>query len=405
MVNKTFESLHYNPDQPCASYLKTDKEKTLKYGLAMCEQAAILASEEQLAENARKKRKLQHKVDSDVTMTDSSPSDMAKTIREEVENALEKVLPKNMKQITGTSMIPSRETLLIPNSGQTPRGPQTENSESQETSAEVTKLLDVAHGTSFNPKCFSSYSEAFFTSSDHVKTRFSILTGTTLFVDSLRAQQISVFMVPGVKLPRRFMQMLSLNGNFILHTQMNPKFVENAMTQLYCSIRIRWLFRDKSDNPYYIPKFHVKTPGWEPPRANSRIEKAIDAVKESLRKQTPQLPQSAHLRNPEIKSLWDFLRDESYPVKITIKNLGLAVVTKSWYCNEITTHLSNTNAYQLLVGLVPLHDINMKFKSILRNHVFSTVIRKYLNETTTELPRFHVIPNIHKIPCSSRPII
>lgn len=100
MVNKTFESLHYNPDQPCASYLKTDKEKTLKYGLAMCEQAAILASEEQLAENARKKRKLQHKVDSDVTMTDSSPSDMAKTIREEVENALEKVLPKNMKQIT-----------------------------------------------------------------------------------------------------------------------------------------------------------------------------------------------------------------------------------------------------------------------------------------------------------------
>ncbi|CAD6499801.1 BgTH12-03908 [Blumeria graminis f. sp. triticale] len=211
-------------------------------------------------------------------------------------------------------------------------------------------------------------------------------------------------MVPGVTIPSRFMQMLSLNGKFISHTQMDPKFVENAMTQLYRSIRIRWLFRDKSDNPYYIPKFHVKTPGWEPPRANSRIEKAIDAVRESLCRQTPQLPQSAHLRNPEIKSLRDFSRDESYLVKITHKNLGLAVVTKSWYCNEITTHISNTDAYQL-VGLVHLHDINMKFKSIVRNHVFSTVIKKYLNETTTELPRFHVIPKIHKIPWSSRPII
>lgn len=274
LTDATLAVLDYDKTESTPIYLDAEKLELSSIDYPMCEKALTLARQERMEENAVKKLKLQHKVDSDVTMTDTSPSDIAKTILYEVEKALKKALSKNLKQSTGTSMILSRETLVTPHDGKIPQGSQTEISKSQgekglsrkrkreleeEASAKVTKLLDIAHRTSFNLKCFSSYPEAFFTSLDYVNPKFSILTGTTQFVDSLRAQRNCVFIVPYVILPPWFMQMMSLNRNFILHAQMNPKFVGDSITELCRSIRIGLLFRDKSDNPYNIPRFHAKS--------------------------------------------------------------------------------------------------------------------------------------------------
>ncbi|VDB87916.1 Bgt-50502 [Blumeria graminis f. sp. tritici] len=163
LTNAMLAALYYDNSESTLIYMSSESRELTAIGNPMCEKARALAQQEQMEESAYKKRKLQHKVDSDANIPDTSPSDFAKTIRNKVEKALKKSSPKFIF-----------ETIK---SGKTPQGIQTENSESQskgglsrkrkrewekETSAEVTKLLDLAHRTSFNPKCFSSNPEAFF---------------------------------------------------------------------------------------------------------------------------------------------------------------------------------------------------------------------------------------------------
>lgn len=106
MTDATLAALDYDKSEATPVYLNAEKLEMASIGYPMREKALTLARQERMEENTHKKCKFQHEVDSDVAMTDSSPSDIAKTIREEVEKALKRALPKNMKQTTGTSMIP-----------------------------------------------------------------------------------------------------------------------------------------------------------------------------------------------------------------------------------------------------------------------------------------------------------
>ncbi|CAD6500830.1 BgTH12-06535 [Blumeria graminis f. sp. triticale] len=89
-VKTTFDTLNFQGVEPCPEYLIKDREDTFTNGPSICQRATIIARGDCMAENARKKRKLQHKVDSDVTMTESGPSDITKTIRDEMEKMFKK---------------------------------------------------------------------------------------------------------------------------------------------------------------------------------------------------------------------------------------------------------------------------------------------------------------------------
>ncbi|POS83976.1 hypothetical protein EPUL_003990, partial [Erysiphe pulchra] len=57
-------------------------------------------------------------------------------------------------------------------------------------------------------------------------------------------------------------------------------------------------------------------------------------------------------------------------VKVTDKNLGLAVITKSWYRKECEIHLSNQKAYTL-VHIETILDLDMKLYNIIKGNVFT----------------------------------
>ncbi|RKF65302.1 hypothetical protein OnM2_010026, partial [Erysiphe neolycopersici] len=153
----------------------------------------------------------------------------------------------------------------------------------------------------------------FFNASIHAKVKFSLLTSTCEFVEALRATQSHVFMVPGVSIPPKYMSILSLNGKFFLHSQMNSALVKKAIAQLRRTIRIRWFFRDS----LVIPTIYLNSIGF-----------VVSTT-------TPSVPRNAVKHNPEIQNLIEFLREALYLVKITDKNLGLAVVVSlEWYNNQ-----------------------------------------------------------------------
>jgi len=151
-----------------------------------------------------------------------------------------------------------------------------------------------------------------------------------------------------------------------------------------------------------MEKFRTKS-DWEPPRASLRVEKAICQVEEALLKQASSLPSRSYLLNPEISPLCQYLREKSYLVKITDKNLGLSVVSKDWYLDQCEKHLQQAHAYRALAH-VPYSDLDEQFQN-LKRYPWNKDIKSYLLTTTSSLPRFHLIPKVHKKPWASRPIV
>lgn len=230
---------------------------------------------------------------------------------------------------------------------------------------------------------------------------FMLRHSSTDFVDSIPAYQADCFIGPGVALDKQHRQQLSLNGKFVLHAQRNNKLLPLAVSQLRRTIRTKWFFRDKEDRPY-IAKFRIKSE-WTPPQASIRVEKAIDQVERALLSQASLLPSRSYHLNPETSSLCTYLREKQYLVKITDKNLGLAVVSSDWYMNQCDAHLSQANAYELIEH-VPYDDLNEQFRKIL-NIPMEKHFKEYLKTSESAMPRFHVIPKVHKKPWASRPIV
>jgi hypothetical protein len=90
-------------------------------------------------------------------------------------------------------------------------------------------------------------------------------------------------------------------------------------------------------------------------------------------------------------------------VKITDKNLGLSVISLDWYENQCSIHLSNTSAYW--ESELPKYSLGRELQEIYSSKYLPASIRKYIQTSTMILPKFYVIPKVHKTPWSSRPII
>ena len=402
-------------------------EKNMSHGQgpAWLQKAMAIGLAKHQRELVGKMSKLSLKKDTDVDMGNLSTNDITKTIQDNIASALRKAGVTNRTK-GGDSLDASRATLTscrqtqkegseepFPTAARQTeacqkdkeKGCRKRKREAVEETQEGIELLDRAltRKGRFNPRDVSSYPSDFFRMPSGIRSRFLLLHSSVPYVDSLSTYRSEIFYGPGVNVPGDIAQQLALNGKFCLHSRKKLDLVPQAVVQLERSLRLRYFFKDKKGSKgLYIPRFHVKT-DWEPPSLDPRIEKAISHMKAALFRQVDALPQDSFLRNPETSSLREFLTRRKYLVKITDKNLGLAIVSDDWYLNQCRLHLEDSYSYaprQIKIDplLQQLHD-----------HVdeasYTPAIARWLRTTTSEVPRFHVIPKVHKEPWSSRPII
>jgi len=360
--------------------------------------------------------KLSIKKDTDVDMTGLSTNDVKKTIDEAVARALQKSRNNNSKSMLHSEDRPQASSDCHRESNQ--EGPQTPHTRSQETSPgksrkrkreweqetqeEVARLSSQVSRT-FKVQDAFSYPDGFFQSTSFVRTRFSLLHSSLEYVNSFSTFSARPFVGQGVDLPGQYAIQLSLNGKFCLYAQKDTSMVPAAMKALRRTVEIKAFFATKpASKANYIPRFHVKS-DWTPPTETAGLPEALDAMEAALFKQVSALPHKAYLRNPEVRHLKEFLTEKKYLVKITDKNLGLAVVTSDWYTEQCQEHLSNTRAYA--PRQIKLDSLKEEYDEILQTRRWTPAIARYLSTADCDIPRFHVIPKVHKTPWSSRPII
>lgn len=395
----------------------------------LCLKALSLGFTRHQREMNQKMSKLSIKKDTDVEMQDASTTDVKKYIDLQLSRAL-KAREKTPKNNTSTSMsitatrglktnLDCRETKPKFQIGETQQqeealqalqvrpktGTRTRKRKrewEQETQDELQLMESQISGKRFKPKDALSYPPAFFDCSRTGRVMFSLLHSSLEFVDSLPSYKAEVFQGPDVSLPKEIRQALALNGKFVLHTKSDIMLVNDAFVAFQKAIRTKWFFRDNYQNKYYVPKFHVRST-WEPPKASPAVERATFAARHALFRQVRMEGKDSRPLNPETNNLRRFLEEKSFLVKITDKNLGLAVVSKSWYLQQCRAHLCKTNNYK-----AHRHDIFIlmdNLRNITNNHFFHGSIEKFLLESHATVPKFHVIPKVHKTPWSSRPIV
>jgi hypothetical protein len=402
-----------------AAFYNNDYSFVSTHGIDLMRKAVAIGFARHQRELVSKMTKLKLKRDTDVAMQDSTVNDVAKQIELAVSAALRARDKKNKPPSSskkGTchqrDHMSSADTASS-NSDEEGHSQQTskthfaqQNSrkrqrEWEEETQEKVKDLILRRPKRFNARDAFSYPIEFFQQTERTRVAFSLLNSSLDFVNSLPAFQCDVFMGPGVVLDRDSRQKLSLNGKFVLHAQRDNRLLPTAMKTLRRTIRIKWFFRDKPDRPYR-EKFRTKS-DWEPPKATLRIELAIDRVERALLSQASLLPSRSYQLNPEISPLCKYLRESKYLVKITDKNLGLSVVTKDWYLEQCHKHLNDEDSY-LQLEHCPYEDLDKQFRELLQ-HQWDKEIRGFLLQTTSSLPRFHVIPKVHKNPWATRPIV
>jgi len=378
--------------------------------------AAAIGFAKHHREVTAKLAKLTIKKDTDVEMTGLSTNDVKKTIDEAVARALQKSRNNNQKSTlhsedrSQASSDCHRESTQEARQTAEPRSQKTSTGNTrkrkreweQETQEKVALLASQVPST-FKVQDAFSYPEGFFQSDSHVRSRFSLLHSSLEYVNSFSTFSSKPFIGQGIDLPGQFALQLALNGKFCLYAQKDTTKVPAAMTALRRTIEIKAFFATKpASKAHYIPRFHVKS-DWEPPTETAGLPEALDAMEAALFKQVSALPHKAYLRNPEVRHLKEFLSEKKYLVKITDKNLGLAVVTSDWYTEQCQEHLSNTRAYA--PRQIKLDTLKEEYDTILDTLRWTPAIRRYLSTADCEIPRFHVIPKVHKTPWSSRPII
>jgi hypothetical protein len=92
-------------------------------------------------------------------------------------------------------------------------------------------------------------------------------------------------------------------------------------------------------------------------------------------------------------------------VKLTDKNLGLAVFHLDWYTAEIMNMISDGKTYKM----VPSLDVEKLFSTMIKKldkwKLPPNMDRFVREKTKKQIPSFHAIPKVHKTPWSLRPIV
>jgi len=117
-----------------------------------------------------------------------------------------------------------------------------------------------------------------------------------------------------------------------------------------------------------------------------------------------------NLNDCEIKYLYKFIREKSFKIMDTDKNVGLAIISNDLYDSLIFSHLNNCNTYSI-VNNFNLDDIIFKINDLLLDLKISKSIsseiynRILINDFFKKIGKFRILAKLHKQKFGLRPII
>ncbi|KAH0592128.1 hypothetical protein MHUMG1_10178 [Metarhizium humberi] len=260
----------------------------------------------------------------------------------------------------------------------------------------------------FRPWLGETFPPVYSELSDRTRMKIEFALMKTWEADSIRSAKPGVFQHEDVSLPEEIEFSLSVNHKFILHQEPLKHDVDEAKEQFRRTVRTRWLFRDKTDSDF-IAKFHVKNDQWDPPPASRSIEQGINeamvVLDNSVSRAYASIPSyPAHL-SIKWNAVRDYLADYRLLVKLTDKNLGLAVFPISWYDAKILLMLSDKSTYEWVTDVPTPALVEKLMKLVKKWHLPANMTKYITHRTKTELPQFHAIPKVHKNPWTLRPIV
>lgn len=366
--------------------------------------------------------KMKLKETTDVEMTDAPTRDqgVAELVKEQI-MSLKKDL---MAQLGTTSPAQKREAVpltmhrnkrqKVQSTGQTLSYSEGQSEGEWQAEWQEGKEVSLSHylqecSKDFRPWSAETFPNVYLSLDDISRQKISLAFMREWEVDSLRAARPGIFKHDGVEIPEDIEYTLAVNHKFILHSKPQEHDVSQARDAFARNVRVRWQFRNARSKEF-IPKFHVSNPSWEPQPASAAIELGIQEAVEEIDRQIGQALSRAALSAPRHGNMnWTrvqrFLKDNALLVKLTDKNLGLAVFPRNWYISEVMKMLTEGDTYQRVPQL-DTEKLHRKMIEKLDKWKLPPNMDRYVREKTKQtIPAFHAIPKVHKTPWALRPIV
>lgn len=371
----------------------------------------------------QKLSKLKLKDSTDVEMTDAAREPAVRDIIREELKALKKELNSSKtgqsplaKRQAASQLTPRRSIKKARQSGteEILREEIWEESEDwwqEEAGKEVSVDVFLAScSKDFRPWLADEYPSMYLELSDSCRNKIAFSFLREWEADSIRTARPGVFKHADVQLPADIEYSLAVNHKFILHPKPQVHDVDNAKDKFVRTVRIRWQFRNTASKEDYIPKFHVQNPFWEPQLASPAIEFGLEEATKVIDAQVGQALSSIALMTPRHGNMnWtrarEFLIDNQLLVKLTDKNLGVAVFPANWYHTEVMKMLQDGDTY-VRVSNLDTNKILQSLDRLLDKWELPRNMDKFIrHKTQSSIPNFHAIPKVHKTPWTLRPIV
>jgi hypothetical protein len=245
----------------------------------------------------------------------------------------------------------------------------------------------------------------------------------------------------GVKLPLDIEYTLSVNLKYLFPVEYSQKVAEDWFEELCRKARIRTHFWQQGDNreedaPNWTKSIPYLSTGWDTGIDDDWFADGVSAGRKALRHALHERPiPQTDVRDDALfrvtvppKNLREWMLEAQLLAFITDKNLGIVVVTRSWYEKQIQAFLDmpcpSDNTRPLFEvegrGKEAFDEFHRSCRYWLEAILLRTYeggpIQPFLQSkrvqsfwrtaySNTKIPIFHGIPKIHKNPWKIRPIV
>ncbi|KNZ54479.1 reverse transcriptase [Puccinia sorghi] len=190
-------------------------------------------------------------------------------------------------------------------------------------------------------------------------------------------------------------RLLALNAKFCLKPRYEkPNQVLSLWKDFACSVRIRVIFSEESDDEDFVPKFHIKSdkpfdslPGFPDVEEGLRVGGRLLSSALSKVSRNDWIPS---LSSTKTRTFDELIHNDAYLFKPCDKNLGMSILPTTWYIDELN-----------------MAELTSELCSLLASPIFTKQARKFILHSLRKpsIPEFYILPKVHKNPIKGRPIV